>query len=189
MRIADVRSRALHSLIPPPRLRLSDWIEQNIVLAEGVSALPGRVRLWPYQREIADAISDPLIERVTLVKGVRLGFTTLLTGTIGAYVANEPAAILLLLPTDADCRDYVVSELEPICDATPALRGTLASDADEGGRNTLTSKRFAGGSLRVIAARAPRNLRRITARILLIDEADAMEVTAEGNPGARAMTM
>jgi phage terminase large subunit GpA-like protein len=51
--------------------------------AEGTSALPGRIRLWPYQREIADAISDPIVERVTLVKGVRLGFTTLLTGAIG----------------------------------------------------------------------------------------------------------
>ena len=31
------------------------------------------MRLWPYQREIADAISDPAIERVTLVKPVRVG--------------------------------------------------------------------------------------------------------------------
>ena len=52
---------------------------------EGISALPGAVRLWPYQQEIADAISDPGIERVTLVKPVRVGFTTLLTGAIGAY--------------------------------------------------------------------------------------------------------
>jgi hypothetical protein len=34
-------------------------------LPEGVSALPGAIRLYPYQREIADAISDPEIERVT----------------------------------------------------------------------------------------------------------------------------
>ena len=83
--IAEVRARAraLRSLIPPPRLKLSNWIEDKVVLPEGTSALPGRVRLWPYQREIADAISDPMIERVTLVKGVRLGFTTLLTGAIG----------------------------------------------------------------------------------------------------------
>jgi len=46
------------------------------------------VRLWPYQREIVDAISDPAIERVTLVKAARLGFTTLLTATIGAFVSN-----------------------------------------------------------------------------------------------------
>ena len=180
--LSDDRAYALRSLIPPPRLNLADWIEQNLVLPEGTSALPGRVRLWPFQRAIASAISDPMIERLTLIKGVRLGFTTLLTGAIGAYVANEPAAILALLPTDGDCRDYVVSELEPIFAATPALRGALATGTDEGDRNTLTSKRFAGGSLRVIAARAPRNLRRVTARILLIDEADAMDVTAEGNP-------
>lgn len=46
----------------------------------------------------------------------------------------------------------------------------------------MTSKRFAGGSLRIIAARSARSLRRLTARVLLVDEADAMEVTAEGNP-------
>src|SRR6476646_549617 len=112
--IATVRVRALVSLIPPPRLKLSDWIEANIKLPEGVSALPGPVRLWSYQVGIADAISDPLIERITLVKPVRVGFTTLLTGAIGAFVANEPSPILVLLPTESDCRDYVVSDIEPI---------------------------------------------------------------------------
>ena len=67
--LATIRARALAALIPPPRLHLSQWIEREIVLPEGTSALPGRVRLWPYQREIADAISDPLIERVTLRRG------------------------------------------------------------------------------------------------------------------------
>ena len=49
--LASVRRRALAALIPPPRLHLSEWIEREIVLPEGTSALPGRVRLWPYQRE------------------------------------------------------------------------------------------------------------------------------------------
>jgi hypothetical protein len=39
-------------------------------------------------RGIANAISDPTIERVTLVKAVRCGFSTL-TRAIGSYVANE----------------------------------------------------------------------------------------------------
>ena len=54
--LAKIRANALRSLVPPPRLKLSEWIEANIRLPEGVSALPGAVRLWPYQREIADAI-------------------------------------------------------------------------------------------------------------------------------------
>lgn len=178
----ETRQRALLALMPPPRLMLSEWIETHLRLPEGVSALPGRVTLWPYQREIADAISDPDIERVTLVKPVRVGFTTLLTGALASYVANEPSPILALLPTEADCRDYVVSDLEPIFEATPALRGLLSAEADETGRNTLLSRRFVGGSLKVVAAKSPRNLRRHNVRILLIDEADAMEPGIEGSP-------
>lgn len=167
---------------PPPKLKLSQWMEAHMALPAGSTALPGPVRLWPYQREIADAITDPTIERVTLVKPVRVGFTTLVVGSLGSYVANEPSAILALLPTEADCRDFVVSDLEPIFEATPVLRGLISAEADESGRNTLMSRRFPGGSLKIVAAKAPRNLRRHTARVLLIDEADAMEVTAEGSP-------
>lgn len=182
MTVLETRRRALRALVPPPRLRLSEWIETHMRLPEGVSALPGRVTLWPYQREIADAISDPELERVTLVKPVRVGFTTLLTGALASYVANEPSPILALLPTEADARDYVVSDLEPIFEATPALRGLLSAEADETGRNTLLSRRFAGGSLKIVAAKSPRNLRRHNVRVLLIDEADAMEPGAEGSP-------
>jgi phage terminase large subunit GpA-like protein len=173
--------RARRSLRPPQRLPLSTWAEQNIRLPEGASALPGRLRLIPYQRGIADAISDPAIERITLMKPVRVGFTMLLSATVAHFVANDPAPILLLQPTEADARDYVVSDLEPVFEATPALRGLLADDVS-GDRNTMLSRRFAGGSLKVVAAKAPRNLRRHTARVLLVDEADAMLPGAEGSP-------
>ena len=171
-------------MTPPPAQRLSQWIEANIKLPSDVSSLPGDLRLWPYQVEIADAISDPLIERVSLIKAVRIGFTTLLTGAIGSFVANDPAPILCLLPTEADCRDYMVSDIEPIFDDSPATRGLLTptEDGDTGERNTLLSRRFPGGSLKIVAARSPRNLRRHTARVLIIDEADAMETGTEGNP-------
>ena len=52
----ELRSRTLRALLPPPRLKLSDFAEREIVLPKGVSALPGRVRLWLYQRGIAAAI-------------------------------------------------------------------------------------------------------------------------------------
>ncbi len=180
--LAEVRQAALGALRPPPRLALSEWIERHLVLPEGTSAQPGRVRLWPYQRGIADAIGDPAIERVSLVKSVRVGFTTLLTGAIGSFVANEPCAVLCLLPTEGDARDYIVSDVEPIFQASPALRGALSDDVAEGERNTLLHRRFAGGSLKIVAARAPRNLRRHTARVLIVDEADGCEIGREGDP-------
>ena len=42
--LAAVRRAALRSLIPPPRLALSDWIERALRLPADVSTLPGPVR-------------------------------------------------------------------------------------------------------------------------------------------------
>lgn len=42
--------------------------------------------------------------------------------------------------------------------------------------------RLPGGSLKIIAAKSPRNLRRHNVRILLMDEVDAMEAGVEGSP-------
>src|SRR5215204_3336460 len=177
--LAEVRRRSLACLIPPERLPLSAWIEANIVLPSGTTAVPGPMKLWPYQRAIADSIGSPEVERVTLCKAARIGFTSLLTGALGHYVANEPAPILVLLPTESDCRDYVVSDVEPLFQASPALRGALSREVDHGeDRSTILHRLFAGGSLKVVASKAPRNLRRHTAKVLFIDEADGMEVKA-----------
>jgi phage terminase large subunit GpA-like protein len=184
--LAAVRANALCSLIPPPRIRLSEWVESDLRLPEGVSALPGRVKLWPYQRDIADSIGDPVVTRVTVQKCVRVGYSTLLTGALGSYIANDPAPIMLLMPTESDCRDVVVSDLEPIFSASPTLAGLLSAESDEAGRNTLMSRRFPGGSLKVVAAKSPRNLRRHNIRVLLCDEVDAMDAGAEGSAIALA---
>lgn len=181
-KIDQIRTQALKALLPPPRLLLSEWIEREVILPDGVSSQPGPVRLWPFQREIADAIGDPLIERVTLVKPVRVGFTTLLSSAVASFVANDPAPILALLPAESDCRDYVVSDIEPIFSASPAVADALHGDLDEAGRNTLLSRRFPGGSLKIVAAKSPRNLRRHNVRFLLMDEVDGMTPTPEGSP-------
>ena len=139
-RLEAMQASAMRALIPPPRLRLSEWIEREIRLPEGVSAQPGRVRLWPFQREIADAIGDPLIERVTLVKPVRVGFSTLADGAAGGYVANEPAPISVRSTRRGGLPGLHVSDLEPIFAESPAVADTLADDARP--RNTLLSRRF-----------------------------------------------
>jgi len=69
------------------------------------------------------ALADPALERITLVKAARCGFTSLLTCMIGHHVANNPASILSVLPTESDCHDSIASDVEPIFEASPSWRG------------------------------------------------------------------
>jgi phage terminase large subunit GpA-like protein len=51
------------------RSGLAGWIEQNVRLPAGTAAEPGPIRLYPFQKGIA----DPQIERVTVLKSARIG--------------------------------------------------------------------------------------------------------------------
>lgn len=173
---AETLRRAFRAFRPPAKLRLSEWAEGNIVLPASMTAQPGALRLWPTQRDIADSIGDPAVPRVTVLKSVRVGYSQLLAAALGHYAVNDPAPILTVLPADDDCRTLMVGSVEPMFDASPALRGALS----EGERDTLYSRAFAGGSLKLVGARAPRNLRGHTARVLFLDEVDAFEVDVRG---------
>jgi phage terminase large subunit GpA-like protein len=132
--LAEVRARSLKALIPPARIRLSEWVEKEIVLPSGTSALPGAYRAWPFQTEILDAIGSAGVERITLLKSVRVGLSTMIVGAVANFIVNDPSPILLVLPTESDARDVMVSDVEPIFAASPALRGALSADVEEGER-------------------------------------------------------
>lgn len=143
MGIEMIRRNAMQALRPPHDLPTADWIESNIYLPQTASALPGRMRLWSYQRGICDALDDPTIERITVLKSARIGYTALLSGIIASYVANSPAPILAVQPTADDARDYAV-DLEQLFEASPSIRGLLSDEADETGRSTMMNRRFPG---------------------------------------------
>ena len=83
----------LAHLRPSPETPLAEWIESHVRLPEGLSAVPGPMKLWPYQNGIANAIGDPRIERVVLVKAARIGFTSLLTAALANWTSNDPQAV------------------------------------------------------------------------------------------------
>jgi len=179
--IKAIRRNAMQALKPPADMALADWIESTIFLPQTASAMPGKMKLWNYQRGICDAIDSPGIERITVLKSARIGYTALLNGVIASFVANSPCPMLAVQPTADDARDWSV-EIEQLFEASPVLRGLLSDEADESGRSTMLNRRFPGGSIKYVAAKSPRNLRRHTAKILIMDEVDGFEVSQEGDP-------
>lgn len=170
------------ALRPPRDMSYSEWAIANFRLSAVASADTGRFRPWKFQRGILDAIGDMSLERVSVIKSTRTGYTKSLIAAIGAIVENDPSPIILLMPTDDDARGVMVDEVDPAFKESPSLRGLMRSGRFEG-RNTLTHRSFSGGgSLKAIAAAAPRNLRRHTAKYLFCDEVDGMKITAEGDP-------
>ncbi|HTM76108.1 MAG TPA: phage terminase large subunit family protein, partial [Devosia sp.] len=123
-------TRAWQAARPPENLRFSDWASKHFRLVDDGSN--ERFRPWKFQLGILDAMGDPLIERVSVIKAARTGYTKSLVATIGAFAANDPSPMMLLMPTDDDTRGIVVDEIDPAFKAIPALRGLMVQGRMDG---------------------------------------------------------
>lgn len=174
---------------PPPELKISDWADVNRQLSQEASAEPGR---WntsraPYQREMMNAICDT--ERVIMMTAAQVGKTEIILNTIGYYVDQEPAPILILNPTVEMSEAFSKDRLAPMIRDTPALSCKIADAKTRSSGNTLTHKNFPGGHITLSGANSAASLASRPIRVLLCDEVDRYPASAgtEGDPLSLAM--
>jgi terminase, large subunit len=175
---------AAKSLRLPKRLRLSEWADEKFYLSPESAAEPGRWRTIPYQRGIMDAITDPAVERVSVMKSARVGWTKILDAAIGYYMEQDPCPILAVQPTVEDAEGFSKEEIDPMLRDCPVLRDVVRSSSKRDGKNTILHKRYAGGVLSMVGANSGRGFRRTSRKIIALDEADGYPPSAgnEGDP-------
>lgn len=171
------------ALSPPPDLTLSEWAERHAVLSKETSAQTGRFRAFGYQRGIMDAITDPTIDEVIVMKSARVGYTKILDHAVGYFIHQDPSPILVVQPRVEDAEDYSKTEIAPMLRDTPVLAEAVGDLRGRDADNTILKKTFRNGAnLSLVGANSPGGFRRITVRVVLFDEVDGYPAGA-GNEG------
>jgi phage terminase large subunit GpA-like protein len=172
------------NLAPPPKLTLSEWSERYAVLSRESSAATGRFEPFGYQKGLWDAVTDPSITTVSVMKSARVGFTLLLNHTIAYYLSQDPSPILLVQPRIEDAESYSKTSIAPMLRDTPALQSIQDKPKARDSGQTLLEKTFLNGSsLKLIGANSPGGFRRITSRVVLFDEVDGYPAGGAGSEG------
>lgn len=177
------REIAQHALRDIERLSIKEWVEKEGRLPEG-DAEPGPYRLarTPYMAEIFDAINNPRVEKVVVMKGTQLGLTVGMLLALFYYVRHQPRRVLQALPTEQFAKKWAREKLTPMLEAMPDV-DRLMGDV-KGGANALLAKTFPGGFLNVIGMNSSRQLRSSSAPIVFVDELDEAphQVGDQGDP-------
>lgn len=182
--LGAVVARAMGAWRPPPRLSLSAWADRNFVLSAESAAEPGRWHTLPYQREILDAITDPAVERVSVMKSARVGYTLCMSAAIGYFMHQDPSSMLVVQPTVDDAKNFSKETIAPMLRDVPVLSRLVFRDVEEKGKSpkdpsaTLTHKAFPGGILSLIGANSGAGFRRVSRRVVMFDEVDAYPPSA-----------
>ncbi|MDE9477035.1 phage terminase large subunit family protein [Xenorhabdus bovienii] len=169
---------------PPEPLSLSQWANTYAVLSKETSAQTGRFRSFAYQDGIMDAITDPTVTQVSVMKSARVGYTKILDHVIAYYLSHDPSPILVVQPREEDAEDYSKTEIAPMLRDTPVLAEITGDSKAKDSNLTIRKKTFSNGAnLTLIGANSPGGFRRITCRIILFDEVDGYPSGGAGAEG------
>ncbi len=174
-------------LSPPPVLTVSQWADRYRRLSPESAAEPGQ---WntdraPYQREIMDAVNDPLCEHIVVMSSAQVGKTEILLNIIGYYIDYDPSPILVVQPTVKPmAEDFSKDRLATMIRDTPAISGKVHDVKSRTSGNTILHKAFPGGHVTIGGANSASSLASRPVRIVIMDEVDRYPASAgsEGNP-------
>lgn len=174
----------------PPMDKITDYIEGNRILPPG-TPMPGvfSYSTTPYTIEIQDNMSpSSLVPHQTIMKGVQIGITTtVVENTIGYYIGELPAEVLLISATDELLKEWMEIRAEPLIDSLNLRRLIFAQSGSTKSRktgDTAGKKQYPGGQLDLASARSAPKLRMKSKQIVLLDEVDGAPpelVTGEGS--------
>lgn len=123
----------------------------------------------PYARGIFEALEDPLVSKVTLMKAAQLGGTAIVHAWLMWAIVNEPCDTLLVMPSTEKVRDLKVHRIGPTIKACQPVRERLLKETDE--IEGLTIK-FARMNLQLLGSNSKSRIEGQPYGRVIVDEVD-----------------
>jgi phage terminase large subunit GpA-like protein len=172
----------------PDKLKPSEWAETNRILPGHVTAEPGpwRGARAPYLAGITDAISEPGVEQIVVIKAAQVGFSESLRNLLGFFIDHDPGPCLIVMPDQKSAEDLIEERVKPLLEYTPAVKRHVSVRAWDVKKTSIrldTMSIYMGwsGSSQSLASRP--------IRYLFIDEPDNYQSITSGgaDPISQAM--
>lgn len=178
---------AAEFLVPRERLKVSEWADRFRIVPSKSSPEGGRWRTdrTPYAREVLDALSpDSLVQDVVIMAAAQVLKTEVVLNWALSVIDQDPAAMLIVQPTEKAVKDFVSQRLDPAIDAMPTIREKVPPARRRDSGNRITEKNYPGGVLYLGWANSPSELASKPIKYLAMDEVDRYPISLkdEGSP-------
>lgn len=153
------------------RQRVSDWADRERVLDPMFTAEPGRWRTdrVPYAREWMDSASERHVRRITLMASTQVGKTEAMNNIAGYYIHQDPAPLMLVMPSRETAKLAGERRIMPMVRASPSLAAELTDRQHDTRSREVVFRRCI---LYFRSAQSPTDLASVPVRVVLGDECD-----------------
>jgi predicted RNA-binding Zn-ribbon protein involved in translation (DUF1610 family) len=163
-----------------PKRSVVEWAEASVELSPRITEQPGpySTRMYPYVREVLEAVGDPNVRRVSLCWGSQTSKTTSFYIMLGYVIDQAPAPILWVFPSALLCRNFASERWLPFCAQSSVLEKHLPrflnGDIDVD-RFSLLKQEFTRCTMNLVGAGSQANVRSYPISILVLDEIDVID--------------
>jgi len=185
--IKTIRLSARKYLLPPPDITVSEWADRNRYLPEE-SIKPGRWRTdnAPHLQSIMNAVNNPIVHEITIMKSSQIGGTEAINNIIGYKIDVQPCNIAYMLPTDTDAKDYAKDKFDKMINSSPPLRRKVKNikKLSSTEKESTLKKRYPGGRIRIFGGTSTSGTRQRSEKITIADDCDQLKIgqQSEGDP-------
>lgn len=181
----DLMAKVCSRFAPPPKLTVSQFADMELIVTTGpMAGTHWNTDFAPYQRGIMDAFHEVGVEIVVVKGSSQWGKTACAVNIVAYHIAHDPCPILVVEPTiDPMAKDFSKNRLDPVIQASPALREVVSKRREKDGANTTNTKSYVGGSVSIGGANSAASLAARSIRVLVLDEVDRYpaELPGEGS--------
>jgi phage terminase large subunit GpA-like protein len=155
----------------PRRQTTSEWAAENRVLGDKDSAEPGP---WsnaraPYLAGIMNALGDPEITDVVIMKAAQVGLSEAVRNAVGYWIDQDPGPLLWVMPDESSAKEILSEKLAPLIRSTPRLASHLSDRAHDVGKRKILLDNM---EIHAAWAGSPQSLASRPKRRVVYDEAD-----------------
>lgn len=124
---------------PRPKLTVSEWAEKYRVVDAATSPHPGRWsnRNCPHLVGPMDAMGDPLVRHVSIMKPVQCGGTEIVINAVLYWIDCAPGPMFWLWANDKNAVDHNVLRMRPTVKLTPRTASHLTGKPRDEKNNEL----------------------------------------------------
>jgi len=153
----------------PKKVSASEWADESRYLDIKMSAEPGRWRTerTPYLKGIMDALTDRMVEEITIKASTQVGKTESILNMLGYVMDQDPGPALLVMPRKEDAKTISSDRVKPMIELSPALSKHLTGYDDDITNFSIAIDRM---TLYMAWAQSPAALAGKPIRYLFLDE-------------------
>lgn len=167
-----LRRAAVEVFTVRERPPISAWADEHRNLVKGERQGKWKTDDVPYAKGIFDALQDPSVRQVTLMKAAQLGGSEIFYCWLCWMIDQDPADTLLVMPNEDKAAHLKVNRLIPTFNQCPAVLKQVASGKEKFEGLLLQFNRM---NLRLIGSKSKADIEGDPFGRVMVDETDRCE--------------